>query len=346
MIRIDSGDETTALTPTSIAEQEFREDDLREWILDDQQSILGEKVRIIGHEVAIKDIGDAIDLIAIDRDGNVVIIELKQGRITGNVDFQSLKYAAYTSHWNYEQLRDQFEGFKSTGWGESLYEEETTFTELLDEFCNDDYELNQDQRLVLVGESLAKRLDLVARWLSDRNIDISVIEVQLYEDDGRVYLDSEQTIPVPNQTASEVSPDTSEEPWKSDGRSWHVHEVSNDETAELLEEVVAALEEIELLDGPHWQQKEYVSFKQDRKNRVIARTRTTLFNIEIYDVPAEDVDIEKIAESLDVPIEDVQAEEETLPGARSGVRITCKGGQDIKVGALADETQNLLTGNE
>lgn len=343
MIRIDSADKTTSLTRTSIGEQEFLENDLREWILDEPQSILGENVLIIGREVTVKDIRDAIDLLAIDRDGNTVIIELKQGRITGNVDFQALKYAAYTSHWNYEQLRDQFESFKSTSWGEAIYDEETTFTEALDEFCNDDYELNQDQRLLLVGESLAERLELVTRWLSDRDIDITVVEIQLFEDDGRIYLDAEQTVPVPNQSASEVSPVTAEEPWKSDGRSWHLNEVSNEETAELLEEVVATLEEIELLDGPHWGQKQYVSFKQDRKNRVIARTQKTLFNVEIYDVPAAEIDVAELAAALGVPEDDIRTEADDLRGGRPGVRITCRGGTAIDVQNLATESHRLLS---
>ncbi len=342
MMRIDSEDETTPLVRTSIAEQDYLEDDLREWILDASQQILGENVLIIGREVTVKDIRDAIDLLAIDRDGNVVIIELKQGRITGNVDFQALKYAAYTSHWNYEQLRSQFESFKSTSWGQSIYNEETTFAEALDEFCNDDYELNQDQRILLVGESLAERLDLVARWLSDRNIDITVVEVQLFDDEGQLYLDAEQTVPIPNQTVSEVSPDTSEEPWKSDGRTWHLNEVSSEAAAELLEEVVAAFAEIEILNGPHWGQKQYVSFKQDRKNRVIARTQKTLFNVEIYDVPAGKVDTEELANSLSVSAEDIRAEEDELRGGRPGVRISCHSDRGIDVTALANETQKLL----
>lgn len=142
MIRINAADETTLLPPTSISDQDFREDDLREWILDDPQPILGEDVLIIGREVSVKDIRDAIDLLAVDRDGNVTIIVLKQGRISGGVDFQALKYAAYTSYWSYNQLRDQFDKFKSTSWGQDIYDEETTFTEVLDEFCNDDYTLN------------------------------------------------------------------------------------------------------------------------------------------------------------------------------------------------------------
>lgn len=342
MIRIDGTDETTALESTSISEQNYRENDLREWILDDAQSILGEDVLLIGREVSVKNIGDGIDLLAIDRDGNVTVIELKQGRISGAVDFQCLKYAAYTSHWDYGQLRDQFEKFKSTGWGKVLYDEGTTFRDALDGFCNEEYTLNQEQRILLVGESCGERLDLVARWLSDRNVDITVVEVQLFEDGDRLYLDAERVVPVPDRSVSEVRPDTSEEPWKDDGRGWHLEEVSNEETAALLEDVVAALADIEFLDGPDWGQKQYLSFKQDRKNRVIVRSQKTLFNLEIYDVSTEAIDVDALAETLGVSANDITAAADLRSG-RSGVKVTCHSGAEIDVDALAERTRRLLS---
>ena len=79
MLRIGEEEETTALTSTSLTEQEYKEEDLREWILDSPHSILGEDILIIGREVEVQDIGDGIDLLGIDRDGNVVVIELKKG---------------------------------------------------------------------------------------------------------------------------------------------------------------------------------------------------------------------------------------------------------------------------
>jgi hypothetical protein len=342
MLRINSENGTASLGKTSISDQDLLEDDLRDWILDDQKSILGEDLLLIGREVIIKEIRDAIDLLAIDRDGNIVIIELKKGRISGNVDFQALKYAAYTSYWSYDQLRDQFKKFKSTNGGQNLYDVETTFTEALDEFCNDDYTLNQDQRIMLVGESVEERLDLVARWLSDRDIDVTVVEVQLFEDDDRLYLDAEQTIPISPRAVSDVSPDTSEQPWKEDGRNWHLNEVSNDKTSELLAEVAARLEDIEFLDGPDWGQKHYLSFKQDRKIRIALRTKRTLFHVDVYDISAEEVDVESLASSLGIDVDAVRAEEEDLRSGRSGIRITFHGDDKPDVDALSDAVRDLL----
>jgi hypothetical protein len=340
MLRVGSDKEISSLESVSMSERDFREDDLREWIISDPKSILDEEFLIIGREVAIQRIGDAIDLLGIDRDGNVVVIELKRGSLQGTVDFQGLKYAAYSSHWDYDKLRNQFEKFRSTNWGRSLYDEETRFTEVLDEFCNEDYTLNQDQRILLVGEAIRERLDIVLRWISDRGIDITVVEFELLADEDRLYLDAEQIIPVPEHTVTDVSPDTSEEPWKDDGRDWHLNERSNEETAKLLEEAAESLEDIDQLDGPEWGQKHYLSFKEDRKRRIAIRTKRTLFHVDIYDVLPEGVDTDEIARSVGVPKEDVKAD--GLRGGRPGVRITCRAGQDIDTDALVEIARTLV----
>jgi len=342
MLRVGDEENVSTLETVSLKDEGFREDDLREWIINSPESILGEDFRLIGREVSVKQIGDGIDLLAIDRDANVVAIELKRGALKPKVDFQGLKYAAYTSHWDYSKLRDQFEKFKSTTWGKTLYEEETTFTEVLDEFCNEDYTLNQDQRIVFVGESVRERLDIVLRWLSDRSIDISVIEFQLLKDGDRLYLDAEQTIPIPEHTVTDVSPDTSDEPWKEDGQSWHLNERSNEQTADLLEDVIAALQELESLNGPEWGQKLYVAFNKGRKRRISIWTQRTQFHIELYDVDTVSLDAGEIADALEIDVESVEVKDDMRGNGRRGVRITCNPNQEVDFDALESQTREIL----
>jgi len=342
MIRVGDEENVSTLETVSLQEEGFREDDLREWIINSPEDILGEDFRLIGREVSVKQIGDGIDLLAIDRDANVVAIELKRGVLKPKVDFQGLKYAAYTSHWDYSKLRDQFEKFKSTTWGQTLYEEETTFTEVLDEFCNEDYTLNQDQRVVFVGESVRERLDIVLRWLSDRSIDISVIEFQLLKDDNLLYLDAEHTIPTPEHTATDVSPDTSDEPWKDDGQSWHLNERSNEETADLLGDVTATLQELEFLNGPEWGQKYYLAFNKGRKRRIAIRTKRTLFHIDFYDVDTASLEASIIADELGIDADSVAIKEDMRGSGRSGVRITCKPDQEFDLDGLESQARKIL----
>jgi hypothetical protein len=345
MLRVSAEETGRALKAVSLKEKGLHEDDLREWVIDSPQEILGEDYLLIGREVSVKHIGDAIDLLAIDRDGNVVAIELKRGALKPRVDFQGLKYAAYISHWDYSKLRDQFEKFKSTKWGKTIYENETTFTEALDDFCNEDYTLNQDQRIVFVGESVRERLDIVLRWLSDREIDITVIEFSLLEDDDRLYLDAEQSIPTPEHTVTDVSPDTAEEPWKEDGRSWHLNERSDEPTAELLESLTAVLEELEFLDGPEWGQKHYVSFVQGRKRRIEIRTKRTLFHVDLYDVTPDSVSAESLSNQLGIPADSISVEDDLRSSGRSGVRITCRPGQDLNLDGFATVARECLIEN-
>jgi hypothetical protein len=337
MLRISEEEETTALTSTSLSEQGYKEEDLREWILESPHSLLGEDILVIGREVEVQDIGDGIDLLGIDRDGNIVVIELKKGSLTGTVDFQSLKYAAYASYWEWGQLSDQFEKFAESTWGEGLYEEDVDFNEKLESFCNDEYELNGNQRILLVGEGIRKRLDLVVRWLSERDVEISVLDVAMLEDNDQLYLDTEQIIPVPENTVSGVRINTIKEPWKKDGERWHREEKLKDDTAEVLQEVVDALGNIDSIDGPSWRQKQYVSFKQNKKNRIVLRTRTEVFKIKIYDIATGDIDLEALADAVGVSSGAVD-----LLGERQGIRITCDGDSNINTERLVEKVEEYL----
>jgi hypothetical protein len=341
MIRI-LDDDTRELDTTSISDQDYLEDDLREWIIDDSSAILGEDVLLVGREVRVKDIGDGIDLLGIDPDGKIVIIELKQGKLRGSVDFQALKYAAYTSHWNFDQLEAQFENFKDTDWGADLFDEDTTFNEALEEFCNEEYTLNEDQRIVLVGESMGDRLEIVSQWLGEKEVDITVIEVGLLEDEGRVYLDANRSIPLQTSVGTDITPDTTDQPWKSNGRDWHLETVTNDETARLLNEVVGILSDIDSIDGPYWGQQQYVSFRQNRRNRVLAYTQKTLFHLELYDVDGGAVDEGHLATKLGVPEDDVSTDADDIRDGRPGVGIACRPGQGLKIDELGAEFERLL----
>jgi len=169
-----------------------------------------------------------------------------------------------------------------------------------------------------------------------------VIEFQLLEDGDRLYLDAEQTVPTPVHTVTDLSPDTSEEPWKEDGESWHLEERSATDTAERLTEVTAALQDIEFLEGPGWRQKHYVSFTQGRKRRIAIRTKRTLFHIDLYDVNTEALDSQEIAEALGLDEAAVSVKDDLRASGRSGVRITCRPGDDLDLEVLADEARRIL----
>jgi len=139
-----------------------------------------------------------------------------------------------------------------------------------------------------------------------------------------------------------VSPDTSDEPWKEDGQSWHLNERSNEQTADLLEDVTSVLRELEFLNGPEWGQKHYVAFNKGRKRRIAIRTKRTLFHIDLYDVDTASLDASAIAEALGIDAETVAVKKDMRGSGRSGVRITCKPNQEIDFDALESQARGIL----
>lgn len=80
-------------------EQEQR---LEDWIAKDP-SILGMDIALIGRQVQTS-VGGRIDLLALDRDANCVVLELKRGRTPREVVAQLLDYGAWVKDLGYNEL--------------------------------------------------------------------------------------------------------------------------------------------------------------------------------------------------------------------------------------------------
>ena len=89
---------------TKFKEEEKLERDLEDWI-ENNPSIIGERLLIFGRQVQIPEVNDRIDLLALDTNGKVVIIELKRGKLKHPVDIQSLRYASYVSRFDRVRIR-------------------------------------------------------------------------------------------------------------------------------------------------------------------------------------------------------------------------------------------------
>jgi len=151
---------------------------------------MGESLLLIGEEVRPTDVvEDRIDLLALDRDGNTVIIELKRGNDKFQL-LQSLSYAAMTSDWQPERIVEQFNIFSGNDDAENQIEN----------FLLEGLEsLNSTQRIILIAEQYNYEVLVTAEWLTDfYAIDIKCYRLNISkENDENEYISCTCIFPPP-----------------------------------------------------------------------------------------------------------------------------------------------------
>ena len=97
LFRIDPATRTSeSVSEVDFARLGFQERrDIQEWVADNPD-ILGEDLLIIGKEFSGFDrTNERLDLLAVDRDGKLVVIELKRDDTGTDAHWQAIKYASY-----------------------------------------------------------------------------------------------------------------------------------------------------------------------------------------------------------------------------------------------------------
>src|SRR4030095_7800701 len=119
------------VTQTAFKAENLLEEKLEEWISENPK-ILGEPLLMIGRQVRIPDIKDRLDLLAVDPEGNVVIIEIKRTELKDPVDIQALRYASYLSKWRFEDLENSARAY----W-KAADNPDFNFNESFESFCEE-----------------------------------------------------------------------------------------------------------------------------------------------------------------------------------------------------------------
>jgi hypothetical protein len=170
--------------------------DIQEWV-EKYPKILGEELLVIGKELSFySDTRERPDLIAIDKAGNVVVIELKRDDSGSNLEWQAIKYASYLSKFSKEEILSYFARYRNND-----DEEDTSLENEIADFVDDGSleDLNKRQRIILVSHRFAKEVTSAVYWLIDKyKLDIKCVQVTPYHDAerGSYYLQSTTILPV------------------------------------------------------------------------------------------------------------------------------------------------------
>lgn len=176
----------------------FRErEHLQEWIANQPDS-LGEELLIIQKEFdGFDETRERLDLLALDKNGNLVIIENKLDDTGRDVMWQALKYASYCSTLNKSQIIEIYQSYLNRYcFGGDAKMKLCEFLEVSD---LDEVVLNPrtDQRLVLIAANFRKEVTSSVLWLLSHNIQVQCFKVTPFSLNEVLFLNVEQIIPTP-----------------------------------------------------------------------------------------------------------------------------------------------------
>jgi hypothetical protein len=189
----------TSLKPiarTSLNREAVREREDLQRILRDQVEVLDPELLVIAEEFGNwDDSRRRIDLLAVDRAANLVVIELKRGDTGGHMELQAVRYAAMVSTMTWDRAVEAFSRYLVAR------ARDGDPRELLLNFFDwedpDEEAFGQDVRIILVSADFGRELTTAVLWLNERDLDIRCVRLRPFADDGRVLLNVEQVIPLP-----------------------------------------------------------------------------------------------------------------------------------------------------
>ncbi len=307
------------ISETTLEQQQFLEEHLEDWIVANPD-FLEEPLLIIGRQVLIPGVNDKIDVLALDLEGNSVIIELKRGQLTDPVDMQALRYASYVSRWSASDFEDHARNYR-----DQRAKAEFSLSDDFAHFCAEQGidkvpDLNADQRIILVGSTIRDKLGSVALWLRSHGIDIKAVEVEVYKEREGTFLQPRVIIPLPVDRFPSVVPDPSPRPWITDGRRWHLQERCGPKASEMLTKLINLVDETcEGVEGPHWNQKLYVSYSINSHRWLYINTQKTSLVLDFHRGTEgfNQADIVKRLGVVEFPTDGTLAEKLKLPSSIS-----------------------------
>ncbi len=191
-----SSDKFRRIDETSFIDAGLRERQDLQRLLRRQIEIVSPDTLIISEEFSQwEDSNRRIDLLGIDKDANLVVIELKRTEDGGHMELQSLRYAAMISAMTFERAVEVYAEYLERIGSSDVAR--SSILEFLEWEEPDADHFAQDVRIVLVSAEFSKELTTTVIWLNDREMDIQCIRIKPYNDNGRILVDIQQIIPLP-----------------------------------------------------------------------------------------------------------------------------------------------------
>ena len=158
-------------------EVDHEESVLEEWLESNPDKILEDgRILIIGRQVRT-DLGGFIDLLGVDREGNVVVVELKRDRTPRDVVAQALEYASFAARLDVDAL----EGILRVHEHDESLSLADCHRECFSVGQSEAVAFNKDQHLVVVGQQVTPAVRQTASFLGSKGIHVTCVEFTFFE---------------------------------------------------------------------------------------------------------------------------------------------------------------------
>lgn len=188
--------EISAVRQTTFPESRIRERRDLQRLLRDNIEVIAPDTRVIAEEFGDWDRSQRrIDLLGIDREANLVVIELKRDEDGAHMELQAIRYAAMVARMTFDEATDVYGRFlASTG---SSVDARTSLLEFLGWTEASDGEFARDVRIVLAAADFSPEVTSTVLWLNERELDITCVRLRPYQLGQQLLLNVEQIVPLP-----------------------------------------------------------------------------------------------------------------------------------------------------
>ncbi len=170
----------------------IKEKDLR-IAIKEQIEIIAPDCLVIAEEFSQwEDSNHRIDLLAVDKKANLVVIEFKHTKTGVQMELQSLSYAAMVSTLTFKSAVETYQKYL----GSNAMAEYNLLNFLGWERPQED-NFASDVRIILISEDFSTELTTSIKWLNKKDIDINCIRLTPYKHQEQVFIDVQQIIPLP-----------------------------------------------------------------------------------------------------------------------------------------------------
>lgn len=170
---------------------------IQEWVRNAPE-LLGEELLVLSIEFDRFDQSkDRLDILALDRAGNIVVVELKRDPFAGYADLQAIRYAAMVSSLTIEKVLPYYMDYQRKYLGVANPSKDDSETAINEFVASEEFnELSNTPRIILCSEDFSPEITTTVLWLNENGLDISCIKITPHDMGERIAIVPSKIIPL------------------------------------------------------------------------------------------------------------------------------------------------------